>query len=871
MRNNKFLINKCGLSFQLDKSTLTAKIIGSSNNDGDIIIPRSITDGSYEYIIKSISQDSFKNNKIIKSIQFQEDSQLQIIEKNAFFRSSIESLSIPATVEELQSGWCSHTWNLTTIILTKNNKNFSYLDKERKIIVGKTATSSEKYDIIQFACRDVLNVVIPSSIKLIDSFSFAECRNLSKIEFTENSELLTIGEEAFARSSISSISIPPKLIELGDGWCGYTHFLNEVSISKKNKKFSFLDKEHQVIVTKSKPKKKNCDILVFACRNIPRIIIPSTIKHIRSFAFCGCRYLDSIEFFKDSKLRTIGREAFSCSLIERMTIPCHVKHILERTFYGCDNLYSIEFSGDSELISISKQAFSNSSIESISIPSNVEELEDGWCGGTQKLTKVAISKKNKHFKFIDNEMKLLAGKSRPNKNSFDVLKFACRDITTAIVPASIKYISPSAFYGCSSLEKVEFPNDSKLCSIGDEAFSFSEIKEIMIPPHATQIGEHALSFCQNLKKVEFSEDSEIRAFEKESFFSSSIETISIPSNVEVLREGWCRKTPQLVNVKISTKNKYFKFSDDNNKIIVDNKNEIIHFACRDIIHAFISPSIKRISSFAFSDCMKIHSIEFSEDSQLNSIGEDAFSFSSIEYITIPKTVEVIRKNCFAYCQNLNTIEFSENSKLNTIEENAFYRSSIKSLSIPSNVFLIDEGWCCCTQNLINISISEKNTNFGFLDKEHKIIVNKSDKNSEIFDTIVFACRDIKQVKIPFSIKRITSHAFSECEDLNSIEFSDESELLSIGKDAFSFTSIEKMQIPSKVKQIHLYAFQGCKNLRSVELLSEELIIDCSCFSKCSCLSVASFPNVNKLTINGDAILFIPKDFALFVSAGVKLK
>lgn len=58
----------------------------------------------------------------------------------------------------------------------------------------------------------------------------------------------------------------------------------------------------------------------------------------------------------------------------------------------------------------------------------------------------------------------------------------------------------------------------------------------------------------------------------------------------------------------------------------------------------------------------------------------------------------------------------------------------------------------------------------FLDINHQIIRGRSDKTKEKLDSIVFVLKDIKDVKIPFHIKFIKMHSFSECKKLKKIEF-----------------------------------------------------------------------------------------------------
>lgn len=163
-------IERYGLTFEINKD-FTASIVNSYNARGDILIPSSIYHNSHKYIITKIKKRSFQKNENLKSIKFTEDSELRIIEKEAFFHSSIFELSIPKSVEELQEGWCSNLF-LTNIIISSDNKNFTYLDEEHKIIIGKSNKNNDFFDVLVFASRDIKEAVIPPKIKHICSFAF---------------------------------------------------------------------------------------------------------------------------------------------------------------------------------------------------------------------------------------------------------------------------------------------------------------------------------------------------------------------------------------------------------------------------------------------------------------------------------------------------------------------------------------------------------------------------------------------------------------------------------------------------------------------------------------------------------------------------
>lgn len=118
----------------------------------------------------------------------------------------------------------------------------------------------------------------------------------------------------------------------------------------------------------------------------------------------------------------------------------------------------------------------------------------------------------------------------------------------------------------------------------------------------------------------------------------------------------------------------------------DNDNyDLNTFSCRDITQYTIPSNIKRISSFAFSDCKNLDHITFPEDSVLKSISSNAFYQTSLTNISIPSHVSQIEDQAFSNCFHLKTITFSEDSKLKKIGKCSFLFISIEKITIPSHV------------------------------------------------------------------------------------------------------------------------------------------------------------------------------------------
>lgn len=165
--------------------------------------------------------------------------------------------------------------------------------------------------------------------------------------------------------------------------------------------------------------------------------------------------------------------------------------------------------------------------------------------------------------------------------------------------------------------------------------------------------------------------------------------------------------------------------------------------------------------------------------------------------------------------HITSINFSADSQIETIENGAFYFSSIEEITIPSSMIELKKGWCSLTQFLTKVKVMPNNQHYSLLDES--FIIGKSSPECKNFDVLVFAIRQIKKVTIPSFITIIGSYAFEYCSPLKSIEFSSDSKLYLFDENSFSSSSIEKISIPSSITDINDSAFSCCQNLHKIEI------------------------------------------------------
>lgn len=194
----------------------------------------------YISIPKSVSiiqKGAFLFCEKLNKIDIPENSELTKICGDAFSSTNLKSLYFPPKLIELEETWCFNLNTLNSIEISKENKNFSFVDN--KFLFGKTDKFSDEFDILYYMTRDIntMHFEIPLYTKIIAPYSFANCSNLFEINLCNNNKLTLIDKSAFENSSLYKIILPKSLEKIGIGAFRDNGYLNYVHIPIDSVKF----------------------------------------------------------------------------------------------------------------------------------------------------------------------------------------------------------------------------------------------------------------------------------------------------------------------------------------------------------------------------------------------------------------------------------------------------------------------------------------------------------------------------------------------------------------------------------------------------------------------------------------------------------
>jgi len=290
---------------------------------------------------------------------------------------------------------------------------------------------------------NIKEIVIPPSVKKVESKAFKGNFLLEKVVFSENTTEL--GEDIF--ESCDRLK-----------YCEFKGNIEELPAG------TFYD-----------------------CPMLSEVVLPDTLKNIGGRAFSGCSSLKEIDI-PDSMTELPFAIFRECSSLTSIDIPEGVTYIGNSVFKDCSSLKEIIIPDG--VTYIGEYAFSGcSSLQKLNIPQNVEILNDGLAADCTSLTEITLPK---------------TAKSYESKNSTRIfgrdMFRNCEKLTSITIPYGIRDIGEKCFDGCTSLKELKLPDTISI--IDNYAFrNCSSLEELDIPGPATIYGNETFCGCSSLKSL----------------------------------------------------------------------------------------------------------------------------------------------------------------------------------------------------------------------------------------------------------------------------------------------------------------------------------------------------------------------------------
>ena len=875
--------------------------------------------------VKQISNRAFAKCPALKAIQL--PSSLEKIGEEAFLHSDIYP-SIPISVQkdwgEMKS-YCSLKIVIPHSVQSIGRRAFIGVKSLRNespffnIIEETLFTTNGEKLIYYFGKKDVYivpngvkvicdsafmnnqhikTIIISESVEEIEAYSFAQCRELSKVQFKSDKTVIKRGAFCCCHKLVK-INIP-KQLECIDDW-------------------TF----------------ENCDSLA-------EVHLPQSLSKIGDGAFNNCLSLSKIMI--PENVTYIGNNSFqNCLKLEEIHLPNNLSYINSDTFSSCFNLKKIDF--PEKLKEIKESSFYEcKSLEEVHFPSSLMKVNHWAFGCCKSLIKCVLSNPSTiivkdAFKYVNDDFKLYLPKGGDAKNYYGIMPESVYGFTDYgdwkmpnidnKIENIIPFLEDTPLEDILSKETSSYNSfrfydtnggvyaDGKQTFLGIDRDFINKKKDFTIQDGTKYICDNAFNKNSSIKFYDYEINccpivninlpDSIIAIGKKSFAGTRIEKLKLPQSLIFMGDFAFEECYSLHSITLPRSIEFigknpFKGTNRLFSIISESpfftvrSNCLISTRISLLIHCFQSSKINLIEDSGLYKQKSINCL-FTIPHGVKTIGEFSFTIAEITDIIIPNTVENVEQsafegnkllesinmsnsvitldeNAFKGCQSLKQIHLSESltslcdnlfenckkleevsipKNVNHIGKSVFkFCESLKTILIPKNVKIIDtnpfEGSgidnIICESDAFEIFdnilyTTNKKRIISCLNNNKKIVLPNG--LQEIGDYAFCKCKNLEIIIVPKSIKKIGVKAFSHCSSLRKIVISGSS-LTRLEEFSFSdCTSLNEIYLPYTIKIIEKGVFNNCTSLKSIELPFCISKIENDAFQNCSLLKTIWLP------------------------------
>lgn len=260
---------------------------------------------------------------------------------------------------------------------------------------------------------------------------------------------------------------------------------------------------------------------------------------------------------------------------------------------------------------------------------------------------------------------------------------------------------------------------------------------------------------------------------------------------------------------------------------------------------------------------KIGLLEITLPAGLKAIGNNAFRgcFALRNEVTIPAGVQTIGSYAFSGCRNAK-FNPALPETLTAIGDYAFQNcANLYAVTLPASLQTIGE-YAFYASSIQEIVLPEGLFSLGdgafwFCKALETADFVNSMEIISIPSNAFNGCSGLRKVYLPFFVEEIGDYAFSGCKSLKSLNFSECEEITKIGEFAFrgcrSLKSLDLFKCEN-LTTIGSRAFSGCTSLKSLNLPKSLETIGAYAFSGCQAISVISSPSLVPPTIASESAL-----------------
>ena len=630
------------------------------------------------------------------------------------------------------------------------------------------------------------SIRLPKTVRYINDWAFAGCLNLRDVNFTELTNLESLGYYSFQATSLQMIDLSNTKLTNVDNAFAYVKDLDNIKFPATLTSLGnvFSGSNLTEIDLSYCTNLKSMESTFSDCRKLVKVTLPEGLTSI-NYAFSGCESLTTVNFPKSlqvignnafsntkiqkadlsglTELKSIGSGAFyACKELTEVLFPTSLTQLGSSVFNSCNKLTAVDLS-KTQVQSIPSYAFAYSyALESIKQPKTLETIGDYAFHGDNNLAGILELgpqfKSISEYAFSGTKISIV----RSEATTPPVIKGGSMPETweTAFVPEGYydAYKSAPVWMDKTILDR-EVHAEVEVTSAGNLAIDIYE-QTGLVPATITHLKVSGTLGAQDFAILR-------------SNMPLLYDLDMTDAQVSIITENAFLDKKVLMNVKLP-------------KSLLRIEQYAFR-GCSALKGSLVLPTgLKFIGYAAFQGCNSLEEVVLNEN--LEVIQGFAFEGCSslAQEITLPVNFQSLGESCFANCTSLyGTVKFNRD----------FY------------MFMGTEGYG-----------SSAGSSFQNCSKIETVDMSAPDFLDEIPFHTFDGCTALKTVLLPPICDRIDDYAFANCTSLDGIEFPNTLRVLNYGafQNCTSLTSVDLSDC-EELGTIEPYAFSGCISLENVYL------------------------------------------------------
>ncbi len=731
-------------------------------------------------------------------------------------------------------------------------------------------------------------------VKIADS-AFANNTDIKAVRFAQNSNVSTIGSNAFAgctsllQADLSQCKLTSLSTELFKGCTK----LKCVLLNSRVKSIGESCFYNCKVISSAKLNAEIGETAFMHCSGITSLTMGKGVEKIGNYAFAYCTGLTTVEV-PDSVL-TLGNSFLSfCTNVETLKIngsPNRLTFDMLNIGEGSKLKKLTLAAGITEL---GDSALTNGGayfnyLTELNLPSTLEKFGVNCFKGI-KVKKLTISSASTLTKISESAFEGLTTLEELTILGGEIGEKAFKDCTslkTIHLGAQVSKIGPKAFEGCGSLQNLDMSQCVSLTEVGDEAFkNCTSLAKIVFPNCIETYGNHILAGCTKLKEITVGcSDGYLGASSDNSPFyigsGSILEKITLNDSIQTVGKGLFANS---TTTKDSDLQAASGFASLNEIRLSHNQTGIGDYAFYRAGAGSINwpDGISSIGKYAFAGSKIVH-LELSGDNLV--IGEYAFAnMPSLTDLTIKDGVYKLDNYSFSGCTKLNTVDMADCDTVKLIGSRVFNNcSGITSLAFADSISEYGDKVIAGCSSLSSLTIgysggylAAKNSSASpfYIGETNSLRSLKINSGITSIGDYLFAngtttssagsgFTHLNSLSLPSTLYSIGNYAFYKAGTCGSLPSSlgsignyafaysgGASKLtlkgsgLSIGDYAFAGAYVKELIIADGVSSIGDGAFSGCGSMVSGDMSEASSLysVGSKAFQNCGNLSALTFPN-----------------------------